>query len=165
MWPTIAVAAVVVVALIALQMARPGMKRRAAVRKAVEEAQRAADANANDAGAQVRLARVYLELAEEPQKALDLLSRVVAADASHWTGDGPPTRFLLAHAHVMTGDLARGIETYQSFIAGIDTIETGGDKERKFLLHTHKVDAEQRIRLLKKGDTHVHQPERWGDAE
>jgi hypothetical protein len=164
MW-WIGIPVIAICALIAVQMARPGMKRRAAVRRAVDEAERAANANASDTAAQVRLACVYLDLAEEPHKALDLLSRVVAADASHWTGDGPPTRFLLAHAHVRTGDLARGIEVYQEFIAGIDAYETGGDKERKFLLHTHKVDAEQRIRLLKKGDTHVHQPERWGDAE
>jgi len=155
---------VVIVAWIVWQARKPGARRRAAVRHAIEQAERAAT-DANDLDAQVRLAGVYLDLAGEPNKALDILGRVVEEQEIHWTGEGPPTRFMLAHAHVQSGDLDKAIEQFTVFVESASKYATGDDKERKFLLHTHKVDAEQRIRLLKRGDTHIHQPEKWGDSD
>src|SRR5690554_2499547 len=112
-WTGIAIA--VVAAVVAVQMTRPGRRRRAAVKQALAEAEAAARANERDLGAQVKLAQVQLDLAEMPREARAILERVIAAEPRHWADGAPPTRFLLTHAHVKCGDLQNGIEHYQAF--------------------------------------------------
>ncbi|MBK6942200.1 MAG: hypothetical protein IPH13_18635 [Planctomycetes bacterium] len=150
---------------VAWQLKAPARKRAAAIAAAKAHARAAVEANPNDLDAKVKLAGTMLDLEENGRDALPLLESVLAAKPTHWTKGAPPTQFLLAHAHVLTGKLDVGITQYEKFLAQLATYDTGGDKEMKWLLETHKVDAEQRIRLLKRGDTHIHKPEQWGDAQ
>lgn len=150
---------------VAWQLKAPARKRAAAIAAAKAQARAAVEANPNDLDAKVKLASTMLDLEENGRDALPLLESVLAAKPTHWTKGAPPTQFLLAHAHVLTGKLDVGIAQYEKFLAQLATYDTGGDKEMKWLLETHKVDAEQRMRLLKRGDTHIHKPEQWGDAQ
>lgn len=164
MWIGIGIAVVVVAVLIANAVTAPGRRRRAAVRAALDQAAAAAAARPGDLDAQVKLARVQLDLAKQPREALRILQAVVAKSAGHWAAGDKPSRFLVAHALVESGDLPQAIAKFEEFVAAVPSYEHGGDKEKKWQLETFKVEAEQRIRMLKKGDTHVHQPEQWGDA-
>lgn len=147
---------------VAYAMASPGIKRRKAVKEALDRA-RAEASDPADLPAQVRLARVRVQLGEDPAEALRILQAVRQKEPYHWSGE-KPARMLEAEAHVALGDLPRAIAEFEAFVADVGAYDTGGDKEQKWRLDTHKVEAEQRIRLLKRGDTHVHQPEQWGDA-
>ncbi len=164
MWTGIIIGAVVVAAYVAFQINAPARRRKKAVNEAVARARTAVAANPDDAGARIRLGRVLLDLAREPNEALERLEEIDRDDPTSWHGEEKPTRMLVGEAYVALGRLERAIEVFQSFVDDVSRYDTGDDSERKWRLETHKVEAEQRIRLLKKGDTHVHQPEQWGDA-
>lgn len=157
--------AVIVVAAVSFAAMRPGMRRRRAVRDAVERAESAAGAAPGDAAAKVRLARIYLDVARRPGDALAVLEALNAESPRQWSPPDKPARVLLADCYVALGRLDRAIAELETFVTTVKEYPTGDDKERKWQIETYKVDAEQRIRLLKKGDTHVHQPEVWGDRE
>lgn len=158
------VVVVAIAAFVAVQVTAPARRRKAAVRVALERAAAAVAAAPGDQDARARLGRVQLELAHLPAEAHATLAALDAADPVHWVKDDKPTKVLLAQALVELGRLPEAIEVFRAFVESIGRYDTGGDAERKWQLETHKVEAEQRIRLLAKGDTHVHQPERWGDA-
>ncbi len=160
--PYVIAAVVLVAAFIAYQIVKPSMKRKAAVRAAVAKA-RAAASDPKDLPSQLRLAEVLMSLGGLPEEALAILEKIERDRPNYWTPDLKPTKFLIGEAYVAMGKLDLGIEAFQRFVASIPEFDTGGDKEKKWRIETFKVDAEQRIRLLKKGDTHVHAPEQWGD--
>ena len=155
--------AVAVVFVVARVISGPARARKKAVADALDRARKAAEAAPDEPGAQVALARAHLDLAEQPDEAMSILRRVEESSPRWWDGDGKPARMLIAEAHVAKGDLESAIAAFQTFVDDIGRYDTGDDSEKKWKLETHKVEAEQRIRLLKRGDTHVHQPEQWGD--
>ncbi len=142
----------------------PARRRKRAVEEALGQARALVEKSPDDDGARVRLARVQLEIAKRPDDALATLGPVLERNRHHWTEGEKPTLALVGDALADQGRLDEAIETFESFVGAIGEYETGGDSERKWQLETHKVEAEQRIRLLKRGDTHVHRPEQWGDA-
>jgi tetratricopeptide (TPR) repeat protein len=159
--PLVALVAAYVVYLIQ----KPALKRKAAIRRGLEKARAGVARDPNDLPAKLELARVCIELASEPAQAIALLEPIDAAHPTLWPAGGKPAKVLLAEAYVAAGKLDVAIATFQRFVAAIPSYDTGGDKERKWRLETFKVDAEQRMRLLAKGDTHVHAPEQWGDRQ
>jgi tetratricopeptide (TPR) repeat protein len=160
-----AIAAIVLIAaFVAYQIAKPSIQRKAAVRDAVAKA-RATASNPNDFAAQLKLADVLTSIGGAPQEALAILEKVEAAKPNYWVPEHKPARILVGEAYVAMNQLDKAIEVFQRFVAAVPEYETGGDKEKKWRIETFKVDAEQRIRMLKKGDTHVHAPEQWGDRE
>lgn len=162
MVPYLAIAAVLVVAFLAYQIVKPSLKRKAAVRDAVARARQAA-ADSKNILAQVQLARVLIEMAGQPGEALAIVERIEREHPNWWDSKEKPTKIVIGEAYVAMGQLDKAIEIFQKFVATVGDYEHGGDRDRKWRLETFKVDAEQRIRLLKKGDTHVHAPEQWGD--
>ncbi len=160
----IVVAVVLIGAFVAYQIVKPSLKRKAAVREAVARA-RAAASQADDVAAQLRLAEVLTSIGDAPEEALQILDRLEKAKPNLWVADLKPAKILIGEAHVAMNRLDLAIEVFQRFVAAVPEYETGGDKERKWRIETFKVDAEQRIRMLKKGDTHVQGPEQWGDRE
>lgn len=165
MLPYIVVAVVVLAAFIAYQIVKPSLKRKAAVREAVARAQAAANADPKSIVAKVQLARVLIEMAGQPAEALAMLEKIEREHPNWWDAKEKPTKIVIGEAYVAMGQLDKAIELFQKFVATVGDYEHGGDKDRKWRLETFKVDAEQRIRLLKKGDTHVHAPEQWGDRQ
>lgn len=164
MWTGIIIGAAVAAAYVGFQINAPARRRKKAVGEAVARARAAVAAAPNDEAARIRLARVLIDLAREPNEALELLLRIDRESPTSWHPEEKPTRMIVGEAYVALGQLDKAIETFQSFVDDVPRYETGGDSEKKWRLDTHKVEAEQRIRLLRKGDTHVHQPEQWGDA-
>lgn len=160
----ILVGVVLLGAFIAYQIVKPSLKRKAAVREAVAKA-RAAASDAGDFRAQLALAEVLTSIGDAPQEALSILERVEKSKPNYWLPDVKPARMMIGEAYVAMNRLDLAIEAFQRFVAAVPDYETGGDKEKKWRIETFKVDAEQRIRMLKKGDTHVHAPEQWGDRE
>lgn len=160
----ILVGVVLLGAFIAYQIVKPSLKRKAAVREAVAKA-RAAASDAGDFRAQLALAEVLTSIGDAPEEALSILERVEKAKPNYWLPDVKPARMMIGEAYVAMNRLDLAIEAFQRFVAAVPDYETGGDKEKKWRIETFKVDAEQRIRMLKKGDTHVHAPEQWGDRE
>lgn len=158
------VAVVVIGAIAAMVITGPARRRRRAVDAALAKARAELAARPDDDAAKVRLARVELEIAKRPEEAAAALRDVLEKNRVHWAPGEKPTLALLGDALADTGRLDESIATFESFVQSIREYDTGGDSERKWQLETHKVEAEQRIRLLKKGDTHVHRPEQWGDA-
>lgn len=142
----------------------PARRRKRAVEEALREVRAAVAARPDDDAERVRLGRVLLEVAKRPDEALAELRAVLDRNGRHWATNEKPTVALVGDALADAGRLDEAIETFEGFVASIKEYETGGDPERKWQLETYKVEAEQRIRLLKKGDTHVHRPEQWGDA-
>lgn len=163
MW--IPVGVVLVLALfVAMVATGPARARKRAIREALQQARDRVAQNPRDLAAQTALARTEIELAGNGVGALEILNRVHGEAPYHWVEGDKPTRMLIGEAYVAMAQLDRAIEAFQAFVDGIGNYDTQGDAERKWKLETHKVDAEQRIRLLKRGDTHVHQPEQWGDS-
>lgn len=160
----IVVGVVLLGAFIAYQIVKPSLKRKAAVREAVAKA-RAAASDANDFRSQLGLAEVLTSIGGAPEEALQILERVEKAKPNFWLPDVKPARMMIGEAYVAMNRLDLAIEAFQRFVAAVPEYETGGDKEKKWRIETFKVDAEQRIRMLKKGDTHVHAPEQWGDRD
>lgn len=157
-------AVLVIGGFIAYQIVKPSLKRKAAIRDAVARA-RAAATDANDLRAQLALADVLTSIGGAPNEALVILERVEKVQPNFWQQDTKPARIMIGEAYVALNQLDAAIEAFQRFVAAVPEYETGGDKEKKWRIETFKVDAEQRIRMLKKGDTHVHAPEQWGDRE
>lgn len=167
MWTGIIIGGVVVAAAgagVAYFIAAPTIRRKKAVKEALGKARAAAARDPEDPALQLDLARVYLQLGEHADDALRIVTAIRAREPQHWSGD-KPAHMIEAEAHVALNDLPTAVKVFEAFVADVPSYDTGGDKEKKWRLDTHKVEAEQRIRLLARGDTHVHQPEQWGDAE
>jgi len=152
------------VAAVAMVITAPARRRKRAVDEALRVARDRLAADPGDADARVSLGRVLLEIAKRPDEATVEFEAVLAANPLHWAKGEKPTRSLLADAIADTGKLTEAIAEFKAFVDAIGSFETGGDSEKKWELETHRVEAEQRIRLLERGDTHVHRPEQWGDA-
>ena len=148
----------------ALVITAPARRRKRAVEEALGAARAKLAADESSPDARVELGRVLLEVAKRPEDAMAEFNAVLAADPTHWASGEKPTRALLGDALADAGRLPEAIEEFKAFLAALGDFETGGDSEKKWELDTHKVEAEQRIRLLERGDTHVHRPEQWGDA-
>lgn len=149
---------------VAYFIAAPTIRRKKAVKEALANARAAAAKDPNDPALQLDLARVYLQLGENADEALQIVKGIRESEPQHWSGE-KPAHMIEAEAYVALDDLPTAVKVFEAFVADIGSYDTGGDKEKKWRLDTHKVEAEQRIRMLARGDTHVHQPEQWGDAE
>ncbi len=166
MWIWVAAAsAAVFCALVLWLVTAPARRRKLAVYMALRRASDEVARNPEDRGAKLRLARVLFDLAGKPAEALAILEALDRFDPLLWAAGERPAKFLHGEALAAAGRLEPAIEAFQAFIEALPRYDTGGDSERKWLLETHKIEAEQRIRLLKRGDTHVHRPESWRSTE
>ncbi|MBI4878032.1 MAG: hypothetical protein HY812_00010 [Planctomycetes bacterium] len=166
MWVWVVAASAAVLGVLVFRLVTaPARRRNQAVAIALRQASEEVARCPEDPGAKVKLARVLLDLAGRPAEALALLEALDRADPRLWAAGERPAKFLFGEACAAAGRLEQALEAFQAFIASLPQYDTGGDSERKWLLETHKVEAEQRIRLLRRGDTHVHQPEQWRSTQ